>query len=97
MERCYGSSSVIPLALFALLQVADVYTTMRILDKGGEELNQTLAKLFAKYEPLPTLVSIKAIAIGAFALADNVYLTSAFCVVYAAVVANNVRVLKGMK
>ena len=46
---------MVALAIFALLQVADVFTTMRILDKGGKELNPILAKLFAKYEPLPTL------------------------------------------
>jgi hypothetical protein len=89
--------AVVALAIFALLQVADVYTTMRILDKGGKELNPILNKLFAKYEPLPTLASIKALAIGLMALADTFWLTVAFCVVYAAVVANNVRVLKGMK
>ncbi len=81
---------------FILLQIADVYMTMRILDKGGKELNPVLAKLFAKYEPLPTLAAVKAIAIGVFAIADNFWLTVTFCVVYAVVVFNNVRVLRSL-
>ena len=87
---------MLALANFALLQVADDYTTMRILDKGGKELNPILNQLFAKYEPLPTLASIKALAIGLMALADTFWLTVAFCVVYAVVVANNVKVLRSL-
>lgn len=50
----------------ALLFVADVWLTMRILKQGGRELNPLLAKLFMSYDPLGVLIFAKAFALAIF-------------------------------
>ena len=45
--------------LFTILQLADIYTTHRILSNGGSELNPVLAQLFKVFGHLPVLVLMK--------------------------------------
>lgn len=87
----------IMLIVFVLLQLGDIYTTHRILSYGGRELNPVMAKMFNWYGLLPTLIWIKVLAIGAVWWVDSLYLTAISCIVYAAVVANNFRVLNALQ
>ena len=77
------------LILFALLQAADVYTTLTVLKQGGRELNPVLAKLFAKFDPLAVMVGIKLAGVWALWYVNSWMLTLAACVVYAYVVNRN--------
>jgi len=79
------------LALFCLLQAADVYTTLTVLKQGGRELNPVLAKLFAKFDPLAVMVGIKLAGVWALWYVNSWMLTLAACVVYAYVVNCNYR------
>jgi hypothetical protein len=90
------------LILFALLQVADIYTTHRILSQGGRELNPVMAWLFEKFGHLPALVVVKgivvrlvarymvgvtAVAFGYNIAGDTVL--AAFCIIYILIVFHN--------
>ena len=77
------------LILFALLQAADVYTTLTVLKQGGRELNPVLAKLFAKFDPLSVLVITKLLGVWALWWVNLAWLTFAACLVYAYVVVRN--------
>jgi len=77
------------LALFCLLQAADVYTTLTVLKQGGRELNPVLAKLFAKFDPLTAMVSVKLVGVWALWYVNSWMLTLAACCVYAYVVNRN--------
>lgn len=54
-----------------LLNILDTIITLKILNKGGSELNPLLAYLFGKYSPLAVMVSIK----GAVLLAAFIFLS----------------------
>ena len=77
------------LILFCLLQAADVYTTLTVLKQGGRELNPVLAKLFAKFDPLAVMVTLKLLAVWALWYVNSWMLTLAACVLYAYVVNRN--------
>ena len=77
------------LILYVLLQAADVYTTLTVLKQGGRELNPVLAKLFAKFDPLAVMVSVKLVGVWALWYVNSWMLTLAACVVYAYVVNRN--------
>ena len=81
------------LILFVLLQAADVYTTIKVLEQGGRELNPVLAKLFAKFDPLAVMVGIKLAGVWALWYVNSWMLTLAACVVYAYVVNQNYGVM----
>lgn len=77
------------LALFCLLQAADVYTTLTVLKQGGRELNPILAKLFTRFDPLAVMVGIKLAGVWALWYVNLWWLTLAACCVYAYVVNRN--------
>jgi len=77
------------LALFCLLQAADVYTTLTVLKQNGRELNPVLSKLFAKFDPLAVMVGIKLAGVWALWYVNLWWLTLAACCVYAYVVNRN--------
>jgi hypothetical protein len=81
------------LILYVLLQAADVYTTLTVLKQGGRELNPVLAKLFAKFDPLAVMVSVKLVGVWALWYVNSWMLTLAACVVYAFVVNQNYGVM----
>ena len=79
------------LIMFCLLQAADVYTTIKVLEQGGRELNPVLAKLFAKFDPLAVMVGIKLVGVWALWWVNITWLTFAACLGYVGVVAFNLR------
>ena len=81
------------LALFCLLQAADVYTTLTVLKQGGRELNPVLAKLFTRFNPLAVMVGIKLAGVWALWYVNLWWLTLAACCVYAYVVNQNFGVM----
>ena len=83
------------LILYALLQAADIYTTLTVLKQGGRELNPVMAKLFAKLDPLTVMVGVGVKLVGVWALwyVNLWMLTLAACVVYAYVVNQNYGVM----
>ena len=81
------------LIMFCLLQAADVYTTIKVLEQGGRELNPVLAKLFAKFDPLAVMVGIKLVGVWALWWVNSWMLTLAAVVVYAYVVTQNYGVM----
>lgn len=81
----------------ALLQAADVYTTLRILEAGGYERNRIVRWLMAEFGVTAALVLSKVLML----ILVLVYLEQlqwwfmpAACLYYAGFVVNNVRVLK---
>lgn len=50
--------------LLVALQIADAWTTVVILQRGGRELNPLLCRLMDKIGPLPALVLSKLTVIG---------------------------------
>jgi len=89
------------LILFTLLQLADGWTTYRILQIGGRELNPVMRWLFARVGSTPVIVVAKAGAIAvAYWLLGIQYGPEAvggLCIVYGLVVWNNVNVLERMQ
>ena len=81
------------LILYVLLQAADVYTTIKVLEQGGRELNPILAKLFTRFNPLAVMVGIKLAGVWALWYVDMWMLTLAAVVVYAYVVNQNYGVM----
>jgi hypothetical protein len=89
-----------PLAiLFIALQIADIYTTLELLDrvKGAREQNKAMAMLFDEFGPLPTLLVTKGIAIllvAIFLLDEAWWYLAALDAFYVWVVLHNFRQLK---
>jgi hypothetical protein len=79
------------LIMFCLLQAADVYTTIKVLEQGGRELNPILAKLFTRFDPLAVMVGIKLAGVWALWWVNLTWLTFAACLGYVGVVAFNLR------
>jgi hypothetical protein len=85
------------LLIFAVLQVGDIWTTLKALKMGKREMNPILANLFERYDPLPVMVSFKVAAIAALWWADMYFLTGLMCAMYLFVVNNNLDVIQGKK
>jgi hypothetical protein len=85
---------MLAIAILAALQVADIYTTHRVLANGGRELNPLLAKLFARFGILQMLIPLK---LSFLALA-YLYIPEGWVwglsALYALIVANNVRQMR---
>jgi hypothetical protein len=81
------------LAIFVVLQVLDIWTTLVALKRGHREMNPVLAKAFTYAEPLAVMVAIKIPGVWALWWADIALLTAAVCAVYIYVVVNNLRVI----
>ncbi len=81
------------LALFIALQVADIATTLHALKIGKREVNPILRRLFEYFTPAKVLLVFKAAGIVAIWAVNLPWLTAAACVVYAVVVASNLRVV----
>lgn len=79
------------LILFCLLQAADIYTTVRVLEQGGRELNPLLAALFRRFDPLTVMVIVKLAGVWVLWWIDVWQITLAGCVVFAWVVIHNYR------
>ena len=87
------------LIFFTLLQLADLYTTRRILSSGGKELNPFMARMFEEFGVVPALLLLKSSVV----LAAYLYLVpwqfgdlimGLLCVFYCFVVAHNIHQLQ---
>ena len=81
------------LAVFVLLQIADVWTTHKALSMGKREANPFLARLFEYFNPVKVMVLVKPVAVIALWVADIPIVTVAACALYVAVVVNNYKVI----
>lgn len=82
------------LAVLAVLQIADIVLTKKILDKGGKELNPFLNKIMQEVGVLPALLLVKGImfAVIAWVFMFNptpVIILVLINILYGFVVANN--------
>ena len=77
------------LLLFSALQIADAYTTYRILSEGGKELNPAMRWVMDKLGIVQGLALMKLLTIGAVAVVYNETLTFWLSVFYAGVVGWN--------
>lgn len=82
------------LALFALLNVADVWTTLKALKMGKREANPLLNWLFQRLDPIGVMVSMKVAATWLLWYADIYFVTAACCALYVWVVINNWKVIE---
>jgi len=82
------------LALFALLNVADVWTTLKALEMGKREANPLLNWLFQRLDPIGVMVSMKVAATWLLWYADIYFVTAACCALYVWVVINNWKVIE---
>jgi hypothetical protein len=81
------------LAVFVLLQIADVWTTHKALKMGKREANPFLARLFKYFNPVKVMVLVKSVAVVLLWVADIPIVTAAACALYVAVVINNYKVI----
>ena len=77
------------LILFGFLQVADGYTTYKLLSNGGRELNPVMRWVMDKLGMVQGLVLMKLLTIGLVAAAFSEALTFWLCVLYICVVGWN--------
>ena len=85
------------LAIFVVLQVLDIWTTLVALKRGHREMNPVLAKAFEYAEPLAVMVVIKLAGVWALWWADMYWLTGLMCAMYLWVVNNNLDVIQERK
>ncbi len=79
--------------ILCALQVADIYTTQRILKNGGREINPVMAKLFDKFGVMPSLIVTKSLLLAAVFYAD-ILAIQVLCAIYSCVIIFNLRSLK---
>ena len=82
------------LAILLLLQYGDIWTTYRLLAKGGRELNPVVAWPIRRFGVLPGLLAVKlplcaALVAGTAAGLMPAWVLTGLCVLYIAVVAHN--------
>ena len=89
------------LGLFLLLQVADYWTTMRILKQGGHENNRVVAWIMQRLGVVAGLMLVKVFVMGVVAVVIYYLggdyalpLLGAGCVLYAWIVLDNYRQIK---
>lgn len=82
------------LVIFILLQIADVWTTLRALELGAREMNPLLNWMFKHVDPLAAMVLVKVVGLWALWYVNSYLLTMACCVVYLWVVLNNWKVIR---
>lgn len=94
----FAEIQMLAITIFIAMQIGDIYTTLKILSQGGRELNLVMAKMFAMFGAMPSLIVVKAAVVGLFYyLIDEPYMTEillALCVLYAVVVFHNFRQIK---
>lgn len=81
------------LLALAALQVADAYTTIKVINAGGRELNPVIKKLMGIFGMLPALVIKGAVVVAVAWLLEPLYV-AAIAAVYTVVVVRNWRLMK---
>lgn len=82
------------LLLFILLNVADVWTTLKALEMGKREENPFLAWMFKRFDPLGVMISTKVLAVWFLWYVDLYFITAGACAIYVWVVLNNWNVIE---
>ena len=82
------------LAILALLNAIDAILTLRVLEKGGREMNPLLAPLMKRFGALPVLIVSKVALIVIVYAFSSEPLTWGLCVGYALLCAWNFRELR---
>lgn len=82
------------LVIFILLNVADVWTTLKALEMGKREANPFLAWMFKRFDPLGVMVSTKVLAVWLLWYVDLYFITAGVCALYVWVVLNNWNVIE---
>jgi hypothetical protein len=87
--------AIVLFILFIALQIADAWTTLRVLARAGREANPIMAWVFDRVGVAAGLLLTKgaASALVAWGLLDRPGWLAALCAFYAAVVAHNLRAL----
>jgi len=89
--------------IFVILNILDIYTTLKILEHGGREKNPVVRKFIEWLKPFPALILVKAVMILAVFFAIkyignySYYLLGFGNGIYIWVIINNFRVLKKIK
>ena len=83
------------LALLAALQLADIYTTRRILLAGGKEMNPAVRWLIGRFGIMPALLVSKAamLVLATAFLLPYPWALGGLCVFYAGIIWYNVKSL----
>ena len=83
--------TILLLILLAALQVADGYTTSRILANGGKELNPVMAKLFeiAGIKSVLIAKGVFVMALGYYVGTQSIELLFFICLAYLVVIHHN--------
>ena len=83
--------SITLIALLAALQLADVWTTRRILLEGGKEMNPAVRWLIGRLGIMPALLVSKAavLALAAAFMMPYPWLLGGLCMFYVGIVAYN--------
>ncbi len=90
---------IILMFLFIALQVADAATTYIILKGGGRELNPFMQVVMNFLGVVPALVTMKVLVVAVFmvyAEAIPLWVWMLMVIIYAVVVANNLRAISDM-
>lgn len=82
---------MIALLIFAALQVADSVLTVLVINGGGREMNPVMRWLMERFGMIPALAVFKGAVIAYLAWAAIPALTIGGCVLYAGVVAWNLK------
>jgi hypothetical protein len=85
------------LAIFIVLQIGDIWSTLTALKLGGREVNPVLAKAFNHADPFAVMVVIKLAGVWALWYLDNYWITGLLCAVYLYVVDRNLGVIEKLK
>lgn len=84
----------VALLIFIGLQAADIWTTQKALKMGKREMNPLLAKLFEYADPVSVMVIVKLAGVWALWWLDNHLITLVACLIYIAVINNNLDVIE---
>jgi hypothetical protein len=88
------TAQLVFLLIFVVLQILDIWTTLKALKMGCREMNPVLAKAFNYAEPLVVMIVIKLAGVFALWWVDMYALTGVMCAMYLWVVNNNLDVIQ---
>lgn len=93
--------NIVLFIVFALLQCADVATTLYVLKRGGREANPVMAAIMARLGNVAGLVVPKLVILAVvyrYALpSSSSFALLVACALYAAVIVNNANVIRAMR
>lgn len=88
------------LIALGLLQLADIVTTLKLLGKGGRELNPFLRWLFEQIGTVPALIAVKSVFMAAVYMARDIpqveWLMWLLIAFYLLIFWNNMKVIRNV-